>query len=65
MLQLKFRVTKAPQNNGLNLSFVKDFSTVQLSDKWPDIFVKWPFMKYETKNLIHAIAFDPTKIYAD
>ena len=65
---------KAPQNDRLNLSFVKDFFVV--AKKWPEMVIKLPFMshkfsfffsykieKTETKkNVFYLIVFDPIKI---
>ena len=39
---IKILTLKAPQNDRLNLSFVKDFYVV--AKKWPEMVIKWPFM---------------------
>ena len=36
---------KGPQNDRLNLSFVKDFFVV--AKKWPEMVIKWPFMSHK------------------
>ena len=45
--QIKILTLKAPQSDGLNLSFVEDFDAV--NKKWPEMVIKLPFMSQ--KNL--------------
>ena len=42
---IKILTLKAPQNDLLNLSFVKDFYVV--AKKWPEMVIKWPFMSHK------------------
>ena len=63
-----------PQNDGLNLSFVKDINVV--AKKWPKMVVKWPFMSCKfpdfflkklkingnKKIVIFVVAFNPIRI---
>ena len=40
--ETKILTHQAPQNDRLNLSFVKDINVV--AKKWPKMVIKWPFM---------------------
>ena len=71
---IKIFTYKAPQNDRLNLSFVKDLYVV--TKKWPDMVVKWPFLKlkfsiffFQNWNthlpkqfVIYVIDFDPIRV---
>ena len=63
-------LSATPQNDRLNLSFVKDKHVV--GEKWPDMVVTWPFIRYyflgvrrtrtRPQATSEAITFKPIKI---
>ena len=71
---IKIYTHLAPQNDRLNLSFMKDIYGV--AKKWPEMFKKWPFLKLEfqffflqnwksqltNKIVIHVVALNPIMI---
>ena len=42
---IEIQTNQAPQNDRLNLSFLKDFNVV--GEKWPERVVKWPFLSHK------------------
>ena len=68
---IKVKTCLAPQNDRLNLSFVKDNHI--FGEKWPDMVVKWPYISchifWVHRTLARplatseAITFEPIKIY--
>ena len=70
---IEIQTNQAPQNDRLNLSFLKDFNVV--GEKWPERVVKWPFLSLKFSGfflqnckkreiifiMFFVLAFDPIR----
>ena len=54
---IELQTCSVPQNDRLDLSFVKDQHTA--GKKWPDMVVKWPFVNYYLLKVSQACARPP------